>query len=54
MMATLTRFAVALSLAVLLQACTAASGIFDNNCSGNGWVKPSGDYCSAYTTGATP
>ena len=53
-MVTLTRLVVALSLAALLQACTAASGIFDNNRSGNGWVKPSPDYCADYTTGVSP
>ena len=50
----LTRLLVVLGAAALLQACTATSGIFDNNCSGNAMVMPSGDYCSAYTSGQTP
>ncbi|GIK98491.1 MAG: hypothetical protein BroJett029_27000 [Alphaproteobacteria bacterium] len=53
-MRTLTRLVVVLGLTALLQACTAASGIFDNNCSGNGWVDPGSDYCADYTSGVSP
>jgi hypothetical protein len=50
-MLTFSRLVVVLGLAALLSACTAAGGIFDNNCSGNGMVDPGSSYCSDYTAG---
>jgi hypothetical protein len=48
----LTRIAVMLGFVMLLQGCTAASSLFDNNCSGDGWIEPDADYCADYTSGA--
>lgn len=47
----LTRIAVVLGCIMLLQGCTAASSLFDNNCSGNSWMEPGEDYCADYTSG---
>ena len=45
----LARVLVALGFAALLQACTAAGGLFDNNCSGDGSIEPGSSYCDSYT-----
>ena len=47
----LARVLAVFGLVALLQGCTAASNLFDNNCSGNGWIDPGKDYCSHYVTG---
>ncbi len=47
----LTRVLMVLGFATLLQACTAASGLFDNNCSDDGMIDPGASYCSSYTHG---
>ena len=47
----LTRLVIVLGVAALLQACTAAGTMFDNNCSGNGMIDPGSDYCAGYTDG---
>ena len=48
----LTRLVIVLGVAALLQACTAAGTMFDNNCSGNGMIDPGSGYCDSYTSGA--
>ena len=50
-MLNLTRIAFVFGFVLLLQGCTAAGSVFDNNCSGNGWIEPSADYCANYTDG---
>jgi len=50
-MSNLVRVVMVASLVVLLQGCTAASNLVDNNCSGTGWMHPGEDYCSAYVKG---
>jgi hypothetical protein len=50
-MLNLTRIAAALGILVMLGGCTAAGSVFDNNCSGNGWIHPGADYCADYTDG---
>ena len=47
----LARVFAAVALFALLQGCTAAGTVFDNNCSGNGWIYPGDDYCAAYVKG---
>ena len=47
----LTRIAVVFGTVLLLQGCTAAGTVFDNNCSGNGWIYPGDDYCADYVDG---
>ena len=53
-MRTLTRLVAIIGLSFALQACAASGGIFDNNCSGNGFIHPGSEYCSAYTSGVSP
>jgi len=50
-MSNLVRVITVAGLVLLLQGCTAASNLADNNCSGNGWVHPGEEYCSAYVKG---
>lgn len=50
-MLNLTQFAVILGTVLLLQGCTAAGPVFDNNCSGNGWIYPGDKYCADYVDG---
>lgn len=50
-MLNVTRIAAALGILVMLGGCTAAGSVFDNNCSGNGWIHPGADYCADYTDG---
>lgn len=43
------RLLIVLATAAILQGCTAAGQIFDNNCSGNGFIDPGPAYCDSYT-----
>ena len=42
-MSNLVRVMMVAGLVLLLQGCTAAGSVFDNNCSGNGWIEPGDD-----------
>ena len=50
-MSNLARFIAVFGLLAVLGGCTAAGGVFDNNCSGNGWIEPGGAYCADYVDG---
>lgn len=50
-MTVVARVLIVLAAAAFLQACTAAGQIFDNNCSGNGFIHPGDAYCDSYTAG---
>jgi hypothetical protein len=50
-MTVVARLLIFLAAAALLQACTAAGHVFDNNCSGNGFIDPGTAYCDSYTEG---
>lgn len=50
-MVKLARVLVARGFVALLRACTAAGGLSDNNCSGQGWIDPGAGYCGSYTQG---
>ncbi len=46
------RLLILLAATAMLQACTAAGHLFDNNCSGNGMIDPGSGYCDSYTAGS--
>jgi hypothetical protein len=50
-MLNLTRVAIVFGSLLLLAGCTAAGSVFDNNCSGNGWIYPGDKYCADYVDG---
>jgi len=50
-MSNLARFIALFGLLATLGGCTAAGSLFDNNCSGNGWIEPGDDYCADYVDG---
>ena len=50
-MLNLTRVAFVFGTILLLGGCTAAGTVFDNNCSGNGWIYPGDKFCADYVDG---
>jgi hypothetical protein len=50
-MLNLKQIAVVLGAVLLLGGCTAAGSVFDNNCSGNGWLYPGDEFCADYVDG---
>lgn len=50
-MLNLKRVAFVLGTILLLGGCTAAGSVFDNNCSGNGWIYPGDNFCADYVDG---
>lgn len=50
-MLNLTRIAFVFGSLMLLAGCTAAGSVFDNNCSGNGWIYPGDKFCADYVDG---
>ena len=47
-MSNLARILTVFGLLAVLGGCTAAASVFDNNCSGNGWISPGDDFCAVY------
>jgi hypothetical protein len=50
-MSNLARILTVFGLLAVLGGCTAAASVFDNNCSGNGWIYPGDDFCADYVDG---